>query len=205
MQYDLKELERRAFRATFQDGLWDMYLGLILIGFGSMPLLRNGVSEAASIIGYSIMLVLAMTMLIVGKQQITVPRLGYVRYSAERQRKLSRAQWLLGGSIVAGVIVFGLILSNTVGLTGFSVLLAVIILVVFGGLAYFLDYQRLLMYAILCALSLPMGIALENEGVLSDAPTVFILTGILALFIGGVLLQRFVQEYHLPPEDSAHG
>ena len=205
MQYDLKELERRAYQSTFQDGLWDIYLGLVLIGFGSMPLLRNIVSESASIIGYSVMLVLAMSMLIVGKRNVTVPRLGYVRFSEERQHKLSRARLLLSGSIVAGLIFFGLILGNIVGLVGFSVILASVILIVFSGLAYFLDYYRLLIYAILCALSLPIGIALENEKLLNDAPTMFILTGGLALVIGIVLLQRFLHDYRLPPEDNVHG
>ena len=30
-QINLKELERKAFRSTYQDGLWDMYFGLIVI------------------------------------------------------------------------------------------------------------------------------------------------------------------------------
>ncbi|MCA9913929.1 MAG: hypothetical protein KC496_11295 [Anaerolineae bacterium] len=205
MQHNLKELERRAYRATFQDGLWDIYLGLVLIGFGSMPFLRNTVSEAASIVFYSALLVLAMTMLIGGKRSITVPRLGYVRFGKERQRKLSRARLLLIGSVAAGVLFFGLTLGNIVGLTGFSVLLAGALLIVFGGLAYFLDYHRLLLYAILCSLSLPVGIALENAGVVRDAPTVFILTGGLALLIGVILLQRFLSHYQLPPEDSLYG
>lgn len=205
MQHNLKELEHRAFRVTFQDGLWDIYLGMILIGFGSMPLLRNGVSATVSIVGYSTLLVLAMTMLILGKQQITMPRLGYVRYSAERQRKISRAHLLLSGSIIAVVIVFGLILTNTVGLIGFSVLLGGIILVIFGGLAYLLDYHRLVIYAVLCAVSLPVGMALENEGILLDAPTAFIPVGLLAMVIGVVLLKRFVHHYHLPPADGVNG
>ena len=36
---DLKELERRAFRSTFQDGLWDIFLGLLLLNMGGGTLL----------------------------------------------------------------------------------------------------------------------------------------------------------------------
>jgi hypothetical protein len=36
----LKELERKAFRSTFQDGLWDMYLGFLLLMMGMGLVLR---------------------------------------------------------------------------------------------------------------------------------------------------------------------
>ena len=31
-QINLKEIERKAFRSTYQDGLWDIYFGLIVVG-----------------------------------------------------------------------------------------------------------------------------------------------------------------------------
>jgi len=31
---DLKELEKKAWRSTFQDGLWDIYFGLLIFGMG---------------------------------------------------------------------------------------------------------------------------------------------------------------------------
>ena len=37
---DLKEVEQKVFQTTFQDGLWDIYLGLLLIIFGLSPLLE---------------------------------------------------------------------------------------------------------------------------------------------------------------------
>jgi len=30
-QLDLKQIERRAFRSTYQDGLWDLYFGLFVV------------------------------------------------------------------------------------------------------------------------------------------------------------------------------
>ena len=32
-QLNLKEIERKAFRSTYQDGLWDIHLGLIFVRF----------------------------------------------------------------------------------------------------------------------------------------------------------------------------
>ena len=30
-EIDLKQIERKAFRSTYQDGLWDIYIGLVVI------------------------------------------------------------------------------------------------------------------------------------------------------------------------------
>jgi hypothetical protein len=30
-QHDLKEIERKAFRTTYRYGLWDMYMGLVVV------------------------------------------------------------------------------------------------------------------------------------------------------------------------------
>lgn len=31
---DLRELEKKAWKSTFQDGLWDIYFGLLFMGMG---------------------------------------------------------------------------------------------------------------------------------------------------------------------------
>ena len=38
-EINLKELERRAWRSVFQDGLWDIYLGLLLMAMAILTLL----------------------------------------------------------------------------------------------------------------------------------------------------------------------
>ena len=36
---DLQDLERKAFRSNFQDGLWDIFLGLMLVQMCFGPIL----------------------------------------------------------------------------------------------------------------------------------------------------------------------
>jgi len=44
---NLKELERKAWRSVFQDGLWDIFLGLLLLAMAIGALLSDiGVPEA---------------------------------------------------------------------------------------------------------------------------------------------------------------
>ena len=37
---NLKEIEKKAWRSTFEDGLWDIYLGSLFFIMGVSPLLR---------------------------------------------------------------------------------------------------------------------------------------------------------------------
>ncbi len=38
---NLKEIEKRAFRSTYQDGLWDIYYGLVVISMGFLSIIRK--------------------------------------------------------------------------------------------------------------------------------------------------------------------
>jgi len=206
-QYDLKAIERRAYRATFQDGLWDIFMGLVFVAFGLSPVFRSvfGFSDEGSMIAHVALLVVAALLLWSGKKFITVPRIGYVRYNQERRRKLNIVRVVLAMSVAFGVVVFISLMSGEIGLMGLSLIFAANILIVLGAMAYFMNYDRLMVYAILWALSLPVGLALENNAILADAPTVFILTGGIAVIVGMMLFIRFLNENKLPPEASANG
>lgn len=203
--FDLKAIERRAFRATFQDGLWDIYLGLVFVAFGLGPVLRHtaGLSERSAMIVHIGILAVALIMLIGGKKYITMPRLGCVRFGPARKRKLSRARIVLALSVVTGMIALVGVTGDDLGLTGLAILFAVNILVVLGALAYFMDFNRLFYYAVLWAISFPLGLLLEEHAGLGAAPTVFLVTGGLAVVVGGVYFARFLRDYALPPGGEA--
>lgn len=203
-QYDLKDLERRAFRSTFQDGLWDIYLGLIFVSFGSVPVLRGvfGLSSGGGMAIHISLITLALVLLIVGKRVITTPRLGFVKFGVERQRKLSKVRVVLMASFLVGLILFAVLAGDSIGLNALMVAFAASILITLGAMAYYMDYDRLFIYAILWAASMPVGLWMEENAGLSDAPAVFILTGGVAVVVGVIYLQRFLHDYHLPPQDA---
>jgi hypothetical protein len=207
MTINLKELERRAFRSTFEDGIWDIYLGLVFVIFGFVPFLRTtlGISEGVAITIHIALLVPSIMVLILGKQYITAPRLGTVTFRKERQRKLSGLKIVLGLSVVVGLITFALISTNQLNISGFWLVFAGMIIVVMGSMALLMDYNRLFFYAILWAISMPIGVWMEGQGMLSDAPMTFIVTGGLAVVVGLVYLQSFLKNYHLPPKDEQYG
>ncbi len=195
--YNLKEIERRAFRATFQDGLWDIYLGIVFTAFGIGSILRSGLGlsdDSATIVQIGC-LIIAMLILLAGKKYITRPRLGHVKFGQQRQRKLSKVRIALTLSVVSGLLVFAALAGDALGQTSLSIVFAANTLIVLGAMVYFLDYDRLFVYAVLWAASFPVGLVLEKHTDLRDAPSVFVATGGLAIVVGSVLLVRFLRTY----------
>ena len=85
---NLKELERKAWRSFFDDGLWDIYLGLLLALLGVSAFLdRLELTEAVVMGIYIGLLIVVMLGMWAAKRFITVPRLGRVKFGAERQKR----------------------------------------------------------------------------------------------------------------------
>ena len=80
---DLKEIEKKAFTSYFHDGMWDLYGGLILLGFGITMLTGWDYLMFAVV-------VIAMVPLLIRKR-IVIPRLGIVKFSPERQARTKKS------------------------------------------------------------------------------------------------------------------
>ena len=204
---DLKAVERRAFRSTFQDGLWDMFLGVMFLMFPFGVFLRKAdmseTTDALITLGVNFG---AVVLFVLAKRYITTPRIGRVKFGPERQRKIRMGRLVLGASVVLGLVVF--ILTASDNLNSGELMLGVFsvnILVVFGALAHFLDFPRLYGYAAAFALSMPVGIVLEGWINGFEAPYTFFLTAGVPLVVGMVLFNRFLRDYPLPVEEPVNG
>ena len=96
---DLKMLERNAWRSYHQDGLWDIYLGLLL---WDLALLLNSSIEwiESDLVRYLAYLVLiggAFLIFWAGKRFITAPRLGRVKFGPARKRRQLHLALILAG------------------------------------------------------------------------------------------------------------
>jgi hypothetical protein len=207
---NLKNVEKRAFRSVHQDGLLDMFLGLLFVAFGLGPLVRNegGLSEGAGLIVYTGYVLIVLVAWWLGKKFITAPRIGLVKFSRARKRKVLNVRFVLLGSVVLGLVAFAIFASgNDITLAAVLGMFSLNILIVFGFMAYFLDLNRLYAYAVLWASSLPVGVLLKDQVGLGDAGYVFFVTGGVVVIVGIVLFVRFVRDYPLPPtgEESLNG
>nr|QNO46757.1 hypothetical protein DEIDBPHB_00006 [Methanosarcinales archaeon ANME-2c ERB4] len=78
---NLKELEKKAWASTFEDGITDIGAGLILL----VSTICQIFNESSPYL-YPLFVVPAL-FIIVAKRYITVPRMGFVKFSRERTRK----------------------------------------------------------------------------------------------------------------------
>jgi hypothetical protein len=209
----LKELERKTWTSYFQDGLWDIYLGLLLLAMAIWALLSDvGFSESWGMAIYIGLEVLAVLVLWAGKKIITVPRMGRVKFGPKRKAKLNWVRVVLFISVLvgAGVFVAGLAMrTNRPGWLNaaffFPAAWVVNAIVVFSLGAYFLDFSRLYLIGVMYALPVPLDIVFRK---FADIDLTFIAFGFPAtviLLIGTVVFVRFLRDYPIPEEAASDG
>ena len=208
----LKELERKAFRSTYQDGLWDLYFGLIVIcmsiflyrpATGYSPL--NIVLMLASMIG-------SYALFWAGKRFITLPRMGQVKFGEKRARRKKTMFLVLGAVVLIQVVFlvvqivawrnpeFGDTLNKFLQEKNAMDLAVATIGSLFIGpsmilIAYFMDFPRGYFIAVMMALAVFLMILLNQ-------PIYSIIVGILIGVPGAVLFARFLKKYPLHGKGS---
>ena len=149
---DLRETERRNYLSYFGDGILDVVAGLPVLLFGL------GMLFDASV--FFILTWLPIVMFWPLKQMLTVPRLGNVKFSADRQRRLSANYILL---LIAGT---------------FSLLLGIAAFLGFEGQAFdirgfMLEYGLLVFGSVMAGAFLLIAVLFEVRRFLIYAAFVF--------------------------------
>ncbi len=212
---DLKTIEKKAFRAVHQDGLWDIYIGGIVM---SMSVLAYSTSsEAKTFLRFGLYLVgmgLSYLLFWAGKKYITVPRLGQVKFGPRRQkRRLTMMIVMVGIVLLQLVILLGTIFlwqnPERAAVLGFSQtdpdlerLLVATIGALFVGpsmvlLAYFNEFMRGYYIAVILSVAV-FSLIWFGE------PVYLIIAGLLILIPGVVLFIRFLRNHPLPPAEVSY-
>jgi hypothetical protein len=207
---NLKEIERRAWRSFFADGLWDIYLGVLLALMGVNAWLGElGLPEAPTMLIYVALVAAAMGLLWAGKRFVTTPRIGRVKFGPQRRVRVRIVRVLLAESVALGIGLFVFFLAGgfgqvaRIGLDN-GVLIAAVwvlnVLIVFGLGAYFLDFARLLVIGLMFATAIPVDILVHRLWGLDVSPLAFGVPGLLVILMGLVLFVRFLRDYPLPED-----
>lgn len=198
----LKQLERRAYRSTFEDGIYDIQFGLIFLILSSISLLASaGISRFAAYTLFIIPILLPLA----GKRLITIPRMGAVEFGEKRKSK-RRVALVIAAAVL--LLMLPLIIAiagkGVSGIVGWQ-LVALLALPVLAVGVYAMDFPRLWIYAAL----LIAGIA-ESEFLITrigrpyNDLVAFGLPGVVIVSIGLNLLVRFVQKYPRSRPEANH-
>jgi hypothetical protein len=214
-EINLKEVERKAFRATYQDGLWDLYFGLIVIcmsifiyrpasGYGPLNIL---LAMGAMVIAY--------TLFWAAKKFITLPRMGQVQFGEQRERRKRTLVLVLGAVVLiqTAFLIFQVLSWRNPGLGSWlNALLpegaaADLLMPTVGSLfvgpsmilvAYFIDFPRGYFIAVMIAVAVFFMLLLNQ-------PIYPIVIGLIIALPGLVLFIRFLRKYPLHRGEAGNG
>jgi hypothetical protein len=203
-QISLKDAERRAFRSTFADGLWDVLIACFALQFAIAPLLSVSMGDFWSSAVFLPVWGVAYLVIWLVRKNVVAPRIGEVEFGPMRKTRLKKFTVLMMVINVVALIL-GLIAAfgfRSLPLGSPNTVLGLILLIGFSSAAYFLDFPRLYVYGLLSALGTPIGEWLyQNMGASHHGyPLVFgTLAGVMIL-TGLVTFVRFLANNPLPSE-----
>jgi hypothetical protein len=197
--YNLEKLEKRTASVIFQDGIFDMTLGLVLVAFGIASLLSNYLPDPwDSWFGFLLYLVIAIPLFLI-QAFVTRPRLGVVKYTTERKKK-NLAMIAIGTVLLlSNIVVFFLIFLDIIEFTGHGYLMAAIFglipTVLFLLMAYFMDFKRLYIIGPIFGLGFTLKEIFSLVSLALVGNIIFISLGVIIISIGIVFLVRFLKKY----------
>jgi hypothetical protein len=187
---DLRDVERRAWTLYFQDGLWDIFFGLLFLGGGLRALTDN--------LWFYLLVLAGVLVVILGKRWITLPRLGQIHFSPQREARTRVVRVVAAGAMLITAVIFILIISGA-DLSGAPVGWIFVIMVpgVFLLMAYMMDFTRLYGYTVLIAVFTVLGEFVGDPA----AAWAQIIAGLVPLTVGIILLVRFLRRYPVVDEE----
>lgn len=195
----LKEMERESYASKFEDGLWEISLGLLIVGVWFFSVLAASDEPHAWrrwLPLYAVCLVPIALFHHLAKRWITFPRIGRFKPGPARRRKICKA---LGCSVAAIAIQVALILflrEAEVGTRKVASLVIppLLVFLPFAALAFWHDFMRGYFHALTMACAVILARTM-------DQGFPFLIAGSLVTFVGGVMLLRFLRRYPLPGEE----
>jgi hypothetical protein len=198
---DLVAIEKRSWSSMFQDGLWEIIIGLTAFSMAlGLTLDELGTSDIIRIaITYPI-LFSGAPILYLGKRYLTTPRIGIAKFARRRE---SRMLVMFGIMLAALLTTLGI----WMGISYFqidsswfgSLTISILIFALFCSIAYYFDVNRFYLIAGFMAIGEPAVTLLRSY---TDLTYVGIIAwGIPALLIlgmGFIVMGLFLKKYPHP-------
>ena len=210
-----KNAERKIFRlAIFQDGIWDMQIGGMIMLFSFYPVTRRLLG-----VGWNAFLILSLLaiLLIIGttlKRTVSTPRIGLVKFGQNQKSKLLTMRLIifvifLASSALAIALIVKAFQGPTWGtnapewlqLLDMDIVFGLVVVAIFSLVSAVFRMWRPFIYGLLLGSSLVASGALTvYQGPEFQYP--FAIAGGIILAIGFGLFLRFVRTYPTPAEEA---
>ena len=210
-----KNAERKIFRlAIFQDGIWDMQIGGMIMLFSFYPVTRRLLGP-----GWNLVLIFGLLgfLLFIGatlKRTISNPRMGLVKYGKSQKSRLLTMRLIIFGIFLASsALAIALILQVFRGpnwganipewlqLLDMDIAFGLFVVAIFSLVSAVFRMWRPFIYGVLLGSSLvASGAVTVYQGPEFQYP--FAIAGGIILVIGLGLLLRFVRTYQIPAEEA---
>ena len=192
---DLKRLERQAMLTFFQDGLWDMFVGMFIVGWG-LVLLTDIVY-----LGGAIFLGLYLLVYDV-KRRVTYPRIGYAQLGAAQEKRRAWLSITLGIMVLAGIMMAVAFASDSRPawlIDYFPLLFSGLLAAVVAGVGQWIGVRRFVVYG--CII---LGAGAVHQWTPVAWSHAFITGGGLIALAGAWVLVKFIRENPKPAEQELH-
>lgn len=161
---NLKTLERDAFRKFYDDGIFDVYVGAMLITMGVAAVIADRMNSEARSMLVILGLGVAVTVpLLLWRRHLLRSRLGEFEPGPTRRRRISATRLVLLGSVLLGVVAFVAAAiayrsDSSADVAGLVIPLLWFLnsMVVFGAMAYLLDVPRFYVHGVIIGLAMPI-------------------------------------------------
>jgi hypothetical protein len=204
---DLKSIERKAFQAFLNDGLLEMFIGILLLCMAAGDIL--------DVIGASyrwtyLLIAVSVLVFVWAKKRVTRPRIGRVVFGEKRRanrRKLMTLIILVQALTLVVLVTVWTGRGSAGPVSGWGATARklaagfVFFTVPFGAMAWFLENPWMLIPAIL-------GFSKEAFHGMLPKPWIALLTcgvgGAVLLAAGLLVFVRFIRKYPLPEKEANH-
>jgi len=203
---NLKDIEKKAYRSQFEDGLTDMLFAFLFISIaiGQLATLISESETLMFLIFYFISYFIGFSFVYFLKKKYVIPRTGKAKYGKRRKR---RGRWLIIiilFFVIITSLVFFLNLSDnlylqSINFEGFVVLLFIatfFALIPLTIIAYFIDFPRMYIIAVMSFLGI---ILIEVFHPFNMGPYHFVIIfgsiGLIILTWSLIIFHHFLKKY----------
>lgn len=210
----LRDVQKRTLHlTTYEDGLWDLLLGMIFMLLAAYPVTRASLGPAWNLVLFVGLMLLLVAIQPVIRRRVSTPRIGYVK-----PRRTPALKWLLVATTALVALTGGLVILTLASpgwlpnpptgggpewLRSYAVEIIVLFLLagLFSGMGYVFGVPRLYGYGWLLG-SGNLVSAVLYQGAPEGFNVPLALAAGVILVIGLSLFLRFLRKYPVPTPDA---